>query len=365
MAIKRRETTRGPRYDVQWRLPDRSKRKKTFRTEREARQFEAKLINSGALGEVIDPRGGKVPLDAVYRSWLASRPDLSAKVRRGYEDNWRLRIQPRFGSWPIANITQESVQRWVNEMSEAGLSPRTVRWTHSVLRMTLDHAATDGRLIGQNPASRTKFPPMRQTTHIYLAAPEVAALTQACGDQGDVVSILAYTGLRFGELTGLNVEDVDLDARRIRVRRSMTQVGGRLVEGNPKSKAGRRSVPIPERLVPMLKARIDGRPSGAPAVASPKGSRLGLENWKRAVRWPTAIVQIGREKMRVHDLRHTYASLSRRAGADLRLLQKAMGHASIIVTAHIYADLFDDELDDIAAALDSLDDFQRDEAGEA
>jgi len=51
----------------------------------------------------------------------------------------------------------------------------------------------------------------------------------------------------------------------------------------------------------MLKARIDGRPSGAPAVASPKGSRLGLENWKRAVCWPTAIAQIGREKMRVHD----------------------------------------------------------------
>jgi hypothetical protein len=83
MAIKRRETTRGPRYDVQWRLPDRSKGKKTFRTEREARRFEAKLIGSGALGEVIDPRGGKIPLADVYRSWLASRPDLSAKVRRG------------------------------------------------------------------------------------------------------------------------------------------------------------------------------------------------------------------------------------------------------------------------------------------
>ena len=73
-----------------------------------------------------------------------------------------------------------------------------------------------------------------------------------------------------------------------------------------------------------------------------------------------AIAKIGRDTMRVHDLRHTYASLSRRAGADLRLLQKAMGHASITVTAHTYADLFDDELDNIAAALDSLDDTNRD-----
>ena len=61
----------------------------------------------------------------------------------------------------------------------------------------------------------------------------------------------------------------------------------------------------------------------------------------------------------MHDLRHTYASLSRRAGADLRLLQKAMGHASITVTAHTYADLLYDELDLIATALDSLDDTSR------
>jgi integrase len=174
--------------------------------------------------------------------------------------------------------------------------------------MTLDHAVDDGHLLGKNSATRTKFPPMRDTTHVYLTAGEVAVLARECGDQGDVVSILAYTGLRFGELTGLNVEHVDLNARRIRVRRSITQVGGKLVEGNPKSMAGRRSVPIPQRLVPILEGRIDGRAPGAPAITSPKGSRLGLENWKRSVRWPTAITQIGREKLRVHELRHTYPS---------------------------------------------------------
>lgn len=144
-----------------------------------------------------------------------------------------------------------------------------MRWTHSVLKMTLDRAV-ERPAPRQEPASRTKFPPMRQATHVYLTVGEVATLAQTCGAQGDVVLLLAYTGLRFGELTGLNVEDVDLGARRIRVRRSMTQVGGKLVEGNPKSQAGRRSVPIPERLMPALKARLDARPCGAPAIASPK-----------------------------------------------------------------------------------------------
>lgn len=68
-----------------------------------------------------------------------------------------------------------------------------------------------------------------------------------------------------------------------------------------------------------------------------------------------AIVEIGRPSLRVHDWRYTYASLARRAGADLRMLQKTMRHASITVTAHIYADLCDDERDVVASALDALD----------
>lgn len=360
MAIKRRESKSGPRFDVEWRLPDRTKRSKTFSTEREARVFEASLVTKFAAGDIVDPRAGKVTLAAVNRLWLASRLDLSPKVRRGYEDIWRNRIEPRFGDWHIARIDHQAIQAWVNEMVASGLSPRTVRWVHSVLKMSLDYAIDDGMLASRNPAARTKFPPPRHTTHTYLTTSEVASLAEACGVQGDVVLLLAYTGLRFGELVGLRVEDVDLDARRLRIRRSITQVGGKLVEGNPKTAAGRRSVPIPQRVMPILARRVDGRLPGLPAITSPTGALLGLENWKRSTHWKDAIDTIGRPALRVHDLRHTYASLARRAGADLRLLQKTLGHASITVTAHIYADLYDDELDDVASALDALDDTRPD-----
>jgi integrase len=318
MAITRRETKLGPRFDVEWRLPDRSKRRKSFKTEREARVFEAAIVTKSVSGDVVDPRTSPITLATVYQSWLTSRLDLSPKARRGYEDIWRLRIEPRFGRWSVGKIDHQSIQKWVNEMAESGVSPRTLRWIHSVLKMSLDHAAAEGQLLGRNPAARTKFPPLRPTTHTYLTTAEVASLTLVCGRQGDVVSLRAYTGMRFGELTGLNVEDVDLKARRIRVRRSITQVGGKLDEGNPKSSAGRRSIPIPERLIPILTTRLAGRGPGEPAITSPLGSRLGLENWKRSVKWRQAIVKIGRPTLRMHDLRHTYASLARRAGADLR-----------------------------------------------
>ncbi|AEF39210.1 N-terminal phage integrase SAM-like domain-containing protein [Hoyosella subflava] len=126
------------------------------------------------MGEVVDTKADRAKLENVYASWLSSRPDLSAKVRRGYEDNWRLRVKPAFGSWPIARITSDDVQDWVNRMTAAGLGPRTVRCTHSVLRMTLDHAIGKGQLVGKNPAKGTKFPPLRHTTHVFLTAAEVA-----------------------------------------------------------------------------------------------------------------------------------------------------------------------------------------------
>jgi integrase len=272
VTIRRREPKSGTRWDVEWLLPDGAKRPKTFKTLRAAKLFDGELRSARDDGEMVDARGGKTELHVVYKSWLASRPDLSPKVRRGYEDNWRLRIEPKFGSWPIGRILRENVQDWINEMTAAGLGPRTVRWTHSVLRMTLDHAITDKRLRGKNPASSVRFPAMGETSHVYLTAVEVAKLAELCvtataedsraAKQGDVLLILAYTGLRFGELTGLNVEDVDLEARRIRVRRSITQLSGRLIEGPPKSRAGRRSVP-----------------NSATADADPETPDPGADSW--------------------------------------------------------------------------------------
>jgi integrase len=336
---------------VEWRLPGRVKRRKSFRRESDARAFEAEVIASRNRGVVIDPRRGDgVTVAHTYSAWLATRQDVSPKTRRGYEDNWRNHIEPIFGAWPVTKVDRASIQDWVNGMT---VGPRTKRWRHTVLRMVLDHAVAEGWLV-KNVAHVTNFPPLTQHQHDYLTADEVYRLAELCGPQGDVVIILALTGMRWGELIGLNVGDVDLGKRRAYVRRSITQVGGKLITGATKSKAGHRAIPIPTSLVPILAARINGRPKTAPAICSPRGARLGRENWVRAVQWKTQTAALGHPQLRIHDLRHTYASLARSAGADLRILMKAMGHASITVTAHTYADLYDGELDGIAEALDTL-----------
>jgi integrase len=351
MAITKYMSKSGPRWRVEWRLPDRTKRRKIFHTEREAKTFEAEVISSRSRGTVIDPRrGATITVEYAYTRWLASRQDFSAKVRRGYEDCWRISVQPTFGPWPLTGLDRQSIQEWVNAMT---VGPRTRRWRHSVLRMVLQYAVEQDWLV-KNPATATTFPPMPIHDHTYLTADEVEHLATLCGAQGDIVLILAYTGLRWGELTGLRVADINLTARRLRVRRSITQVGGKPILGTPKSRAGIRTVPIPTRIAPLLAKRIEDKAPDSPAITSPRGALLSRENWVRAVRWNDQRETLGKPRLRIHDLRHTYASLSRFAGADLRLLQRTLGHASITVTAHTYAHLYDTELDTLANALDSL-----------
>jgi hypothetical protein len=86
MTIRRREAKSGTRWDVEWLLPDGTKRSKTFNTLRAAKLFDGEVRSAREDGETVDPRGGKTELHVVYKSWLASRPDLSPKVRRGYEE---------------------------------------------------------------------------------------------------------------------------------------------------------------------------------------------------------------------------------------------------------------------------------------
>ncbi|KRE35983.1 hypothetical protein ASG73_15080 [Janibacter sp. Soil728] len=182
---------------------------------------------------------------------------------------------------------------------------------------------------------------------------QVHALADGMSSEGDVVLALAYLGLRWSELAALRCEDVNLDRRRVHVVQRATEVEGRIDVDQPKSRAGHRYVPIPGRIATLLESRMAGKPADALVFASPQGDFLRSRNWRRRSGFDSTAEALG-IVVTPHDLRRTFGSLARMAGADLRFIQKAMGHESITTTARIYAHLYDDELDTIAAALDGL-----------
>ncbi|MDN5746144.1 MAG: site-specific integrase [Nocardioidaceae bacterium] len=186
-----------------------------------------------------------------------------------------------------------------------------------------------------------------------LTVVEVHALADGMPSGGDVVLALAYLGLRWSELAALRCEDVNLERRRVHVVQRATEVEGRIDIDQPKSSAGHRYVPIPGRIRPLLEARMAGKLADALVFASPQGDYLRSRNWRRRSGFDRTAESLG-IVLTPHDLRRTFGSLARMAGADLRFIQKAMGHESITTTARIYAHLYDDELDSVAAALDGL-----------
>ena len=197
-----------------------------------------------------------------------------------------------------------------------------------------------------------KRPPARER---ILTVDQVHALARAMGPhEGEVVLSLVYLGLRWSEMAALKVADVDLMRRRVRIVERATEVGGRIDMAAPKSRTSARHIAVPGLLLPVLQTRTSGRKPEASVFPSPEGDYLRNGNWKRMVRWDQVTQDLDLAGVTPHDLRRTFGSLARMAGADLRFIRKAMGHESITTTARIYAHLYDDELDTIASALDGL-----------
>jgi integrase len=187
---------------------------------------------------------------------------------------------------------------------------------------------------------------------LYLRADEVTALASACADRqsgaGGVVMLLAWSGLRWGEMVALRWGAVDTAKRRIRVKASATEVGGRLVWGTPKTHETR-TVIVPRFVVAAL--GTVGMPDEL-VFTAPKGGPLRIGNFRRDV-WRAAVKASNMPADLVpHDLRDTAASLAISTGASIKAVQRMLGHASAAMTLDVYGSLFEEDLEALADRLE-------------
>ena len=223
----------------------------------------------------------------------------------------------------------------------------------------LDHAMRSGR-IRANPARGLGLPRIQRRDYVFLTHDQVRDLAFETGPWRVLVLLLGYTGLRWGEATALRVCDVDLVRRRIDVRRAFSDVGGRIVLGTPKSHQSR-TVPIPRFLACEISLALAGKDADDLVFTMPAGSMVRLSNWRRAAFLPARSRAGVSARFRIHDLRHTAASLMIQAGYPPKMLQEIMGHASITTTLDLYGHLYPGDMDRYAERLDSA----ADQAGKA
>ena len=323
-----------------------------FKRKVDAQRWLDEVTAAVQTGTYVDPKRARTTVGELAPVWLAGKINLKPTSRARYADVLKTHVLPRWRNVALIGVTHGDVQAWLSELSDRGLAGASVRKAQGVLSGILGLAVRDRRLA-VNPALGVALPPMQEKRRRYLTAEQLEALADAAGPGRVAVLVLGYCGLRWSELAALRVRHFDLLRRRVLVEEAVTEVdGSRLVWGTPKTH-GRRSVPLPRFLVDELAWTVVTRPADELAFPSPKGAVLRNRN-ARSAWFDAAARAIGEPGLTPHELRHTAASLAIKAGANVKAVQRMLGHASAAMTLDRYTDLFDDDLDDVADRLDAL-----------
>lgn len=337
------------RWQARWRDPAGRQCKRSFPRKIDAERHLIGVESRMLSGDYVDPARSRVTVETWAAQWLAAQVQLKESTLVRYEGLLRSHVLPRWGSVPLAKIGHADVAAWVTGLSSSGLSASSIRQAHRVFSLLLALAVRDDRL-SRNPADGVRLPRASKRDRRFLTHEQVLALADAAGSHRLVVLTLAYCGLRYGELAGLRVGRVDLLRRRLDIAESVSEVSGRLVTGTPKTHQ-RRSVPVPRSLVDALAEQVAGKSASDLVFTAPEGGALRLMNFRRRVFDPAAR-SVGLDGLTPHELRHTAASLAVSAGANVKAVQRMLGHASAAMTLDVYSGLFDDDLDAVADRMD-------------
>ena len=174
-------------------------------------------------------------------------------------------------------------------------------------------------------------------------------------DWRPMVLLAGYCGMRFSEIAGLRVRNVDLLRRQVRVSETAVEVNGETHFGPPKSRAAARAIAMPKFVAAALETYLATCGAGPDDLVfrTPSGQPVGRSNWRNRV-WTHAVEKAGLSYLRFHDLRHTHAALLIAQGEHPKVIQTRLGHSSISVTLDTYGHLFDGMDEAAAMRLDDL-----------
>lgn len=350
--IEDRQGRTGRRWRARYRGPDGRIRSRSFDRKVDADRWLIARLGSIDRGDWIAPEAGNIPLSEAAADWLSGL-DIKPKTRAGYESLLRSRVLPVFGDLPLNRITPAMVREWIADMTNEGLSASRIKQAKQVLSAPLKLAVNDG-IIARSPTTGVKAPTVRRREQRFLTADQVTLLAASVEDTQDgaglVVETLAWVGMRWGELVALRRSRVHLLRRRIEIAESATELGSGLSWGPPKTHE-RRLVTMPAFLADRLAPRLGEIPEDGLVFTAPHGGPLRSSPFRQQI-WKPAVEAAGLEQLRIHDLRGTAASLMISSGANIKAVQRQLGHASAAMTLDLYGHLYEDDLDALSDALD-------------
>ncbi|OIQ88920.1 putative prophage phiRv2 integrase [mine drainage metagenome] len=373
MAVTRRVTDAGK---VVWRAKvffrQRVVAERTFDKRADAARWEADQRSKLQSGSWIDPGRGRVTFEDVAEEWQDSREHLAVRSQETTRFLLDSYILPNLGRVPIDSITATDVERVLTKMTKRNLATVSRRRTLSVIRLVLDFAERDRRLA-TNVARLVQLPkgPSRREPR-WLTADQLLLLADTVpGGCRPVVLFLGLAGCRFSEMAALRVDDVVTTQHglALRVHRAAPQSKrtSAAIIGSTKTHQTR-TVPVPAAIDAYVRDRVDSASRGDYLFPSPRGTIWTNTNFRLRARWTATTSAVGLAGTRIHDLRHTAASLLIAAGADVKAVQSILGHASATMTMDLYGHLFSEapyvaisQLPSFSEALEEPEDGREDD----
>jgi integrase len=344
----------------------------TVRGTKKAAQTElTRLLAAHDAGTLVEPT--KQTVGTYMRTWVetAAALDISPKTAERYRQLIEQQIVPHLGAIPLQKLKAAHITNWHAAILKAGghtgrpLAARTVGHAHRVLRKGLTDA-TRHELLTRNPASLVSPPKVAGEEMTILSAGEVKTVLSAMRTTTiyPQIVLLLSTGMRRGELMGLQWGDLDLETGKLRVERSIEKTKSGLRIKAPKTKHGRRTISLPAGAVEVLrqhrKTRLELRV--ALGLGRPPADTFVFGTVEGAMRDPDRITQDwkrfaaarGLPRVTLQALRHSHASALIAAGADPVTVSRRLGHGSPVITMATYAHLFDRSDEAIAETIDAV-----------
>ncbi len=316
-------------------------------TRKEVAAKLTELISKTQKGQAVSEDTRRV--GEYLEAWLTDvvRHRLRPTTYHSYSINVRNHLIPGLGRKRLGTLRPGDVRTFLVAKREEGLSARTVQYLHAILRAALQHAVRE-ELLSRNVAKLVQPGPVRRDEINPLTAVEARALLTAAKDHRfyPLYAVAVALGLRRSEALGLSWADVDLVGRTLTVRQTLHRSDGQLVLFAPKTARSRRTIPLPAICVDALRAHHQ-RQNTDRAQAGERWQETGLvftttigtpiepRNLNR--HFYALCAKAGVRKVRLHDLRHTCASLLLAQGVPARVVMELLGHSAIAVTMNVYS----------------------------
>lgn len=336
-------------------------------SKKDAQQYLTAALRDRDLGSFARP--SSEPLGAYLDRWLetAAKPKLKARTYRDYETLLKRYVRPFLEGRPLAKVTPLDVQGVYGKILEKGLSARTVRYAHAVLRSALQQAVK-WRLLAYNPADAVDLPRQTRTEMKVLSPEQTRAFLRAASEDriGALFALAVTAGLRPSEYLALKWTDLDMKAGTISVTRSLEWLqGGGWQFAETKRSRSRRTVKLQSHVLTALR-KHQGAQNKTKAEAVGRWTDNGLIFTTRAggpldernVAQQDFVRVLKAAKLpedfRLYDLRHTAATLALCAGVPPKVVSEMLGHASAAFTLDVYSHVLPHMQDSAAAKVEAL-----------